>query len=112
MVEVLKRLGTVFVYKQPRPIPSVFLLVWCLIAPPPAPLSSWPMPLSLFFFRASDAQAKMNQKRPRNLARLASATVNLANLQSAHAQLVKQKDLVAVICLLCTHHKLIEVCIN
>ena len=51
----------------------------------------------------------MNQKRPRNLARLASATVNLANLQSAHAQLVKQKDLVAVMCLLCMHHKLIEV---
>ena len=66
-------------------------------------------PLSPVSSAGTTFQAKMNQKRPRNLARLASATVNLANLQSAHAQLVKQKDLVAVMCLLCMHHKLIEV---
>lgn len=51
----------------------------------------------------------MNYKRPGNLARLASATVNLANLTSAHSQLVKQKDIVAVLCLLSANPRLVEV---
>lgn len=54
-------------------------------------------------------QIKLNLKRPGNLAYLASATVNLADLSSAHAQLVKQKDIVTVLCLLSAHPKLVEV---
>ncbi len=48
-------------------------------------------------------------KRPSNLAYLTSASVNLADLTSAHAQLVKQKDIVTVLCLLSAHPKLVEV---
>lgn len=62
-----------------------------------------------FFIGVGGFQVKLNQKRPANLARLASASVNLADLQSAHAQLVKQKDMVAVLCLLSAHSKLVEV---
>lgn len=54
-------------------------------------------------------QVKLNLKRPGNLAYLASASVNLAALTSAHAQLVKQKDVVTVLCLLSAYPKLVEV---
>lgn len=54
-------------------------------------------------------QVKLNQKRPTNLARLASSSLNLADLQSAHAQMVKQKDMVTVLRLLSAHPKLVEV---
>ncbi|CAN0407480.1 unnamed protein product, partial [Ectocarpus sp. 8 AP-2014] len=53
---------------------------------------------------------KLNVKRPGNLAYLASASVNLADLKSAHAQLVKQKDIVTVLCLLSEQPKLVESC--
>ncbi|CAM9232465.1 unnamed protein product, partial [Ectocarpus sp. 13 AM-2016] len=53
-------------------------------------------------------QVKLNLKRPGNLAYLASASVNLADLKSAHAQLVKQKDIVTVLCLLSEQPKLVE----
>ncbi|CAM9130756.1 unnamed protein product, partial [Ectocarpus fasciculatus] len=53
-------------------------------------------------------QVKLNVKRPGNLAYLASASVNLADLKSAHAQLVKQKDMVTVLCLLSEQPKLVE----
>eukprot|EP00903_Cladosiphon_okamuranus_P019404 g17841.t1 len=53
---------------------------------------------------------KLNLKRPENLAYLTSASVNLADLKSSHAQLVKQKDIVTVLCLLSSHPKLVESC--
>ena len=57
----------------------------------------------------SGNQVRLNQKRPDNLARLAAAVVNLADLPSARAQLVKQKDIVAVLCLLAANSRLVEV---
>lgn len=54
-------------------------------------------------------QVKLNQKRPENLARLTAAVVNLTDLQSAHAQFVKQKDTVTVLRLLSAHPRLVEV---
>lgn len=57
----------------------------------------------------TNLQVKLNLKRPGNLAYLTSASVNLADLKSSHAQLVKQKDIVTVLCLLSSHPKLVEV---
>lgn len=54
-------------------------------------------------------QVKLNQKRPENLARLTAALVNLADLQSAHVQFVKQKSTVTVLQLLSAHPRLVEV---
>ncbi|CAM9288439.1 unnamed protein product, partial [Choristocarpus tenellus] len=49
-----------------------------------------------------------NARRPSTLACLASCVVNLASLESAHAHLVKQKDIVSVIRLLLTQPRLVE----
>lgn len=70
-----------------------------------AAASRWRRKLPYFFA----LQVKLNLKRPGNLAYLASASVNLADLKSSHAQLVKQKDIVTVLCQLASHPKLVEV---